>query len=283
MTLSLQSDLTIDALLKGDLHLTTPPNLFFELKKVFEDTNKSLLDAAFVIEKDPALTAKLLKIVNSAFYGFPSSIASVSRAITIVGTQEIQNLVLGAVIIDKFSAMPGVDFSMHDFWARSLKCALIARRIDAVTGARFKDEIFTCGLLHDIGQLVMFRRIPVLAREVLLMLQSQERMTLDDESKMEKAVIGFDHYETGAELCKSWKLPEIIIDSIKLHNYPDFTGPHCQIAAIIRLANYHSRLDIDHNAVISKSLGLSDQAVSMIVNDAMDQFEELFRIFYPSR
>lgn len=283
MTLSLQSDLTIEALLKGDLQLTTPPNIFFELKKVLDNPNKSLLDAAFVIEKDTALTAKLLKIVNSAFYGFPASIASVSRAITIVGSHEIQNLVLGAVIVDKFSSMPGVDFSMHDFWARSLKCALIARRIDAATGARYSEEIFTCGLLHDIGQLVLFRRIPILAREVLMLLQSQQRVSLDDESKMEKAVIGFDHYETGAELCKSWKLPELIVESIRLHNYPDYTGPHYQLATIVRLATYHSRLDVDHDAVISKSLGLSPQAVGVIVNDAMDQFEELFRIFYPVR
>ena len=121
MLTSLQSDLTIADLLKGDLQLTSPPGIYFELKKAVEDPHKSMSDVAFILEKDAALALKLLKIVNSAFYGFPSSITSVNRAVTIIGSQELQNLVLGAVVIERFSSLPGDIISMHDFWARSLK------------------------------------------------------------------------------------------------------------------------------------------------------------------
>nr|WP_305907751.1 HDOD domain-containing protein [Methylomarinum sp. Ch1-1]MDP4520529.1 HDOD domain-containing protein [Methylomarinum sp. Ch1-1] len=160
MVTSLQSDLTVSDLLKGDLQLASPPAIYFELKKVIEDPHKSMTDAAFVIEKDAALALKLLKIVNSAFYGFPSRISSVNRAVTIIGLQELQNLILGAVIIERFSDLPGDIISMHDFWARSLKCALISRELDDYLGREYCDAVFLCGLLHDIGQLVFFAAFP---------------------------------------------------------------------------------------------------------------------------
>jgi HD-like signal output (HDOD) protein len=106
----LHSGLTIADLLQGDVQLASPPNIYFELQKVSEDPNKSLADAAFIIEQDAALSLKLLKIVNSAFYGFPAQITSISRAITMIGIKELRSIVLSTVIIDKFSNLPGLFF-----------------------------------------------------------------------------------------------------------------------------------------------------------------------------
>lgn len=277
---SLQSELTVDDLLKGDLQLTSPPVIYFELQKVIENPSKSFADAAFIIEKDAALALKLMKIVNSAFYGFPSSITSVTKAITIIGVRELQSLVLGAVIIDRFSNLPGNIISMQDFWARSVKCALIAKELDANLGSKYRDAVFLSGLVHDIGQLVFFRRLPELAREVELRLQSKRDKTSSDEIMVEEDIIGFDHYQTGAALCRLWKLPEIIYESIRLHNHPDDAGSYHEIAAIARLANSYCKLEVIPDTVLVNNLGVSAGEMNQILESVSEQFDEIFRLFY---
>lgn len=274
-----QKDLTISDLLTGDLQLASPPNIFYEFKKAVDDSNKSIADAAYIIEKDAALSLKLLKIVNSAFYGFPANISSIARASSIIGITELQNLILSTVIIEKFSAMPGETLSMNDFWARSLHCALIAKELDLFLGKKYSESIFLCGLFHDIGQLVFFRRIPVLAREVELELQARQQFNLQDEVNAEESLIGFNHFETGAELCRLWNLPEIIIESIRLHNHPDDNGDYCETAALARLANHYSKSN-NNTDLINNSLGISEQDITAIIANAEAQFDEIFKLFF---
>ena len=194
---TLQNDLSIADLLRGDLQLSSPPTIYFELQKVIENPAKSLADAAFIIEKDSTLSLKLLKIVNSAFYGFPSKISSIDRAITLVGSQELQQLTLCTIVIEKFSELPGELISMAEFWARSLKCALIAQEIDSFLDKEFANSIFVCGMLHNIGQLVFFRRLPELSREISLIQQSSEYSSDNDEISLEERIIGFIRFIKG--------------------------------------------------------------------------------------
>ena len=126
----IKHDLTIPDLFKGDLKLASTPNLYFKLQETIDDPTKSLVDAAYIIEKDASLSIKLLKIVNSAFFGFPSKISSIDRAIGLIGVKELQSIVLSTAVIENFSGFPSELISMHDFWARNLRSALIAKGID---------------------------------------------------------------------------------------------------------------------------------------------------------
>ena len=278
MLANISSDLTISDLLKGNVQLTSPPNIYFALQKVVADPNKSMADAGFIIEKDPALSMRLLKIVNSAFFGFPAQIKSISRAVTVIGITELQNLVLATVIIDKFSSLPGGLPSMHDFWARSLRCALLAKELTAYCKIDAEeDSLFVCGLLHDIGQLVFYLRIPVLAREVGLLLES----TGADEIETENHIIGFNHYQVGAELARLWHLPEIIIETIAQHNNADYTGTFANAAALVRTANYLSKMNMDIGPLDSLGKNIPPDDLSNIIDKTHDQFEEIFKLFYP--
>ncbi len=283
MIVSSPSTLTITDLLRGDLQLASPPTIYFQLKKVVDDPAKTAKDAAFVIENDAALAAKLLKIVNSAFYGFPSQIGSIAKAITLIGTRELQNLVLGAVVVERFSDLPGQVFTIHDFWARNLRCALIARELDLQFGKHYTDVAFICGLLHNLGQLVFYRRIPVLAREVDLLLQSQAHLEVDDDVHIEQNVIGFDHFQVGAQLCQLWNLPEAIVESIRLHCFPDTISPFSDLAAMVRLANCLSRIENPYDAFAVSALNLSPEQISFVLDKISDEFEVIFKLFYPSR
>jgi HD-like signal output (HDOD) protein len=238
-----------------------------------------LAEAAFIIEKDASLSLKLLKIVNSAFYGFPSKVTSINQAISLIGTQELQNITLSTIVIEKFSDLPGGLMSMHDFWKRSLHCALIAQGIDRFLGKRFAQSVFICGILHNIGQLVFFRRLPELSREINLMLEAQEYILSRDEVKIEQSILGFDHYQTGAVLTQLWKLPEIITQSIRLHASLDTTGNYQEISAIIRLADYYSKLDSDNDELKNSHLGISAVSMSAIIEQSIEELDEILKAF----
>lgn len=271
----LSGQLTIADLLQGDSILTSPPNIYFELQKVIDDPLKSLTDAGRIIENDPALSMRLLKMVNSAFFGFSGEVTTINRAITLVGIKELQNLVLATVVIDKFSSMPGGLLSMHDFWASSLLCALFSKEL-----CRYKnntcdlDVMFVCGLLHDIGQLVFYRKIPVLAREVGLLVETTDINEIQAEIK----IIGFDHYQTGAELARLWKLPDIIITSMAEHNNFEYNGVFAESAAIVRAASQLVREPVEDGLLDD----ISGTDLSLIIDKVRDQFEQVFKIFYPN-
>ncbi|MCQ8130225.1 HDOD domain-containing protein [Methylomonas rivi] len=273
--------LTVADLLKGDIKLASPPIVYLALQKVVEDPAKTAKDAAAVIESDAALALRVLKIVNSAFYGFPAQISAVATAITLIGMRELQNLVLATVVIERFSDLPGQLFSVHDFWAKNLRCALIARELDARMGKNYTDTAFLCGLVHDVGQLVLYRRIPILAREVDLLVQSQLPGEID-QAGIEQQVIGFDHYEVGAELCRLWKLPPVVVDSIRLHRYPDYVGNNAKIATLIRLADHFSRVDNPYDVLTANGFDLSPEQISQVMDKTHDEFEEIFKLFFPS-
>lgn len=279
-----QPELSIPDLFKGDLQLTAPPTIYLELQKIIGDPNKSLNDAAFIIEKDAALAIRLLKIVNSAFYGFPSKISSIDRAINLIGIKELQSIILSTTAIEKFSNLPGELISMRAFWAKNIRCALIAQKIDHYLAKEYSDSIFICGILHNIGQLVFFRRIPELARETSLMVQAHEHPTDLDEIQCEIDVIGFDRFQTGAELCKLWKLPGLISESIRLHAFPNNRETYHKLASIIRIANAYSTSTTDYNNsdTAINSLGFTAFEMSEIIEKTNEEFEEIFNVFYNS-
>jgi len=275
-----QNDLSIADLFQGNLQLASPPTVYSELQAVIDDPTKFLADAAFIIEKDAALAINLLKIVNNAFYGFPAQISSISQAINLIGTKELQNIVLSTIVMERFSNIPSELMSMHDFWARNLRCALISQEIDHHLGKEYNHAVFICGLLHHIGQLVFFLRIPELTRETSLILQAMENPSDIDERKAEESVIGFNHYQAGAALTELWKLPEVITASIKLHAYPGHTGTYQKIAAIVRLADGYSHIDRDWSTIDTSSLNISTYELSEIIDKTHERFEEIFKVFY---
>lgn len=277
MLATLSSNLKISDLFRGDLQLTSPPNIYFELQRTAANPDKSITDIGFIIEQDPALSIRLLKIVNSPFFGFPGQISSIKRAITIIGVQELQNLILATVVIDKFSSLPGGLLSMHDFWARSLRCALISKELCIYSNNKDDlDSMFICGLLHDIGQLVFYRRIPVLAREIGLLVESSGI----DEIQAENNILGFNHYQTGAELARLWRLPGIIIETIDQHDHRDYAGVFAEAASIIRTANYLCKMDTANTHPNAFCNDIPADDLSSIIEKVHNQFEAVFKLFY---
>ena len=197
-------------------NLVTLPDVFVRINRLVEDPNSTMADIARVASQDPSFTIRLLRVANSSFYGFSSTIDTVQKAVSIIGTSQIRSLALTTSVASAFEGLPNTLVSMENFWRHSLYCALAARILARQAGKLDPDALFTAALLHDIGELVIFNRIPQQAKEALLLvLDSADELPI---YQAERQIMGFDHAQVGGELARQWKLPKMLEECIEYHH-----------------------------------------------------------------
>jgi putative nucleotidyltransferase with HDIG domain len=215
-----------------DIKLPEIPSLIFTLNDTIADPFSSADDIAQVISKSPGLSALLLRIVNSAFYGFPSRIDSISRAVTIIGSKEVSALAVGITTMEIFKDIPKAVFDMQAFTHHSLACGVLARILAAGGNIRNTEQLFVSGLLHDIGRMVIFKYFPQQAG-LMLSDASHGKSSLYD---MEKAVMGFRHTDIAADLFEKWKFPVALSQNVVYHHRP-LAAQDPAKAAIVHLSD----------------------------------------------
>lgn len=225
--------LPAEALVNKSLELVSPPTTYSQINDLMNSPNSSADDISAIINVDPALTARLLKIVNSPFYGFPSQINTISRAITIIGTRELTHLVLATSVINAFKGIPASLINMDEFWRHSLACAIASKLLAIHCGYRAAERFFISGLLHNIGSLVLYQAVPELAREAINSAKFGNGTIYDAE----KQVMGFDHTEVGQALVKAWRLPDSLDDVVRYHHTPSQAQEFPKEVAIIHIAD----------------------------------------------
>ena len=161
-------------------------------------------DLAEVVELDPGLTARLLRLANSPLFGHVGRIDKVSHAIVMIGEQALRDLVMATAVTSAFRGIPEEFVDMASFWDNSATCGVVARLIAGRCGMRESERMFVAGLLHGIGRLVFYSRQPARYREVLKARSQGEAAVLAEE----KRIFGFDYADLGAALMAEWKLPE---------------------------------------------------------------------------
>jgi putative nucleotidyltransferase with HDIG domain len=225
----------IAELVKGVGDLVTLPDVFIRINQLVEDPDSTLDDITKVVSQDPSFTVRLLRVANSPFYGFSSTIETVSRAVTLIGTSQIRNLALSTSVSKTIAGLPNGLVSMDNFWHHSLYCALTARILAKRLSKSDPEAVFTAGLLHDIGELVIFNRLPKQAQEVLLLvLDSADELPV---YQAERQLMGFDHAQVGGELARQWNLPPLLHDCIAFH-HDIRLAQHCpRETAVVHIAN----------------------------------------------
>jgi HD-like signal output (HDOD) protein len=210
------SRVTPEELVSRTADLVSLPDIYIRLKAVVDDPESSMADVASVVANDPALTARLLKIANSPYFGFPAKIATVARATSLLGTQQIHDLVLATTVTKAFSAIPTELVSMQDFWSNSICCGLLCRRLAQECNVLDSERLFVEGLLHDIGHLIMYQGVPEASAAALLESQQQDRPLF----QVERELIGCDYAQVGSALMRSWHFPPGLIESVHYQNEP---------------------------------------------------------------
>jgi putative nucleotidyltransferase with HDIG domain len=228
-------DLTPEELVAGIKDLVTLPEVALRIARLVDDPQSSAADIGREVSHDAALTARLLRIANSPAFGQHGKIATISRAITVLGVRQVRDLTVGLTAVRTFDGIGNNLVTMESFWRHSVMCAVAAGQI-AGRRARVRDDTsFVAGLLHDIGQLVLFSRAPAQAREALLMSVD----SADDRGLYlcEREVIGFDHGAVGVQLARNWAMPASLQECIEFHHEPERAKAHPLEVATVHVAN----------------------------------------------
>jgi len=192
------------------------PSVVFELNEVIANPLSSADHIAQVVNRSPSLTALLLKIVNSSFYGFPSKIDKVSHAVTLIGTREISGLALGISILSIFKNIPKEMIDMYSFLKHSLACGILSRIIAAQKNFGQTEQLFVSGLLHDLGRLILYLYFPNDSRNILSRARKNNKLLYEEEHNY----LGCNHAEVGKQLMEQWKLPLILENNVLYHHKP---------------------------------------------------------------
>ncbi len=276
-------------LVKSAKDLFSLPDIYFQLNRMIHDQRFSLEDIGKVIAKDPALSASLLRVVNSALYGFQSRIDTIPRAIAIVGIDDLYNLVVATCVVDRFNKIPTDLVDMTAFWMRSVHCAVVCKLLAKNSAVLHAERLFLAGLLHDIGSLVLYQKMPEQALRVLSAIGHDRRLL----AGFEQEIIGFTHTDVGRELLKLWALPESLYEVIGCYEEPEATPVHKLDAHLLNIASRLVDASEVGKAAEDALLEVSDQSLAfvrlsrgqivLIMEQAAADFFEVFEMLAPNK
>lgn len=250
-----------------------------QINSMLKDPRTSADELGEVISMDQALAAKVLKLVNSSFYGFPGKIKTLPHAIALLGFSSIRNIVLTASIIGAFSTKNKQEgLNLKDFWLHSIAVGALAKTISKTLKLSNPDEYFLSGLLHDMGKLVLQLHLTPEYLEVFVHIKESPMHILNAE----EAVLGVSHSDVGAWLARHWKLPQDIINSIEYHHKPSLSLNPIS-PSVIQLSDILARgLEIGSggdpfippcDAFVWEALSLSEVSIEEILKHSSSEIE----------
>ncbi len=208
--------MTPQDLVARNVRLVSLPEVCIQVQTLADSPHTSAADVGEVVGQDPALTTRLLKLVNSAYFGLSRKVDTVTRAVNLIGMRELRNLAFAASAAEVFSGISSEQLDMAGFWQHSVYCGLLARHLSTHCNVLHGERLFTVGLLHDVGRLLMLMKLPEETgkAEALRLTSRQEICDIEYE------LIGFTHAEVGEALLLHWNLPENLCAAVRYHHDP---------------------------------------------------------------
>jgi putative nucleotidyltransferase with HDIG domain len=204
-----------------------------EIEQAIASPQCNLATIGEAIQKDPDLTARLLRLANSPFFGFANRLSTVAEAVSLLGIQQIQDMIVASSVLEQFKGVPDNLVNKDSFWRHSLAVGLTARLLAMERRLPKPDKFFVAGLLHDVGRLVLLSQAAEWAQKVFELYQS-ERILLRDA---EKKILGYDHQQIAAELLQSWSYPSALVQAVTFHHTPDLSIAKMD-AAVVHVADH---------------------------------------------
>ncbi|HAR63478.1 MAG: HD family phosphohydrolase [Candidatus Margulisiibacteriota bacterium] len=261
--------------------LPTLPTVIGKITELMQDPKTVANDIGRAIGEDQALTAKVLKLVNSAFYGFPRRISTIAQAVVILGFSALRNIVLTASIVNLFPTdkTQKTSFDRDAFWTHSIATGIAAKVIAKKIGIKDIEKAFIGGLLHDVGKLILDQFIHQDFEKVMTYVNEKDCLFLDAEN----TILQVTHSEIGGWLGEKWKLPTDLVQIISLHHQPLYAKEETKLACVVLLADIIVRaLGIGFGGdnkipIIDESiwneLGISFIMIEKVMNEVYDEIE----------
>jgi diguanylate cyclase (GGDEF)-like protein len=274
----------VENLLKNDVRLPSPPAIAVRILEVVRREDFSFLELAQVIQTDPALTGRILRVANSSFYSLSRNVTTIETAIAVLGVNAAKNIALSFILRQAFPRPQGERFDLDRLWRRSITAAVAAQLISKAIGFK-NDETFIASLLQDIGIAALF----ALRKDQYFEVLDEKAVTGLPVAEVERRVFGFDHQEVGAELLKFWGLPESVYLPIRYHHRvdsaPDAIRPLCRVLwASDRLsAIYHGAASVKNflksKEILTKQFRLDDEGAGALIDAVAERSGELMSQF----
>ncbi|HTY20360.1 MAG TPA: GGDEF domain-containing protein [Geobacteraceae bacterium] len=274
----------IRELMAGKIRLPSPPAIAIKILDMVRRDDFSFKDLAQIIESDPALVAKILRVANSPYYNFNRRVDNIDMALSVLGTHAVKNIALSFVICSDMKASEESGFDFDLFWRRAITAAVAAELTASLVGVKSQDT-FVTALLQDIGIIVLFSSCP---EEYQLVMKENvaSKATLHE---VEKHCFGFDHQELGAELLSQWHIPESIYIPIKYHHQDNsIPNEYRTQTEIIRLADnlssiYHGGQSVDKVLKVRERLktvfGVGEEAVEELIDAVASKSIDILATF----
>lgn len=214
--------------------LPTLPVIAMEVNRMLDDYNTSIEGLSKVIEKDQAITSKLLRLVNSSFFGVRSKVSTASDAVVLLGFDAVRNIVVSISIVKSLSGnLKKSGIKITEFWQHSINVGMTSKHLSEMTKKEEPEACFTAGLLHDIGKIVMSQHFPTLFEEIV-------ESSIKEKTSFraaEKKVTQVGHDKMGGFLSEKWKLPVNLVDAVKFHHTVSPRSSNINIVKIVHTAN----------------------------------------------
>jgi putative nucleotidyltransferase with HDIG domain len=273
-----------DNLLDVLVELPSIPVIIQKLHNLLDEkSDYGVLDVASIIETDPAFTLKVLRLVNSAFYGCSRKIVSVSEAITILGFNTVHHLLLTTSLLDVFKT-PHSELDTMEFWLHSFGVGTMAKKLLHNADSGMQNEAFISGILHDIGRIILARLEPELFHEVYF--DNQKAISIEREIDH----FGIDHATLSEKLARKWNFPDSIATAVAKHHSFNEVQEHVQLSAAIYIADilcHLLRVGDSGNPYITEfypkawqALDVSLDDLDPIINSALDEIRKSQSIIY---
>lgn len=267
--------------------LISYPKAALEIQRVINDDDSTMADIVRLIELDPALAFAVIRTSNSAAFNTGIEISSITKAVSKLGQKQVGEIVTAVDAARSFNQLHNDLWNIADFWQHSISCAVLAKTLAKTLSISAPDTAFTGGLLHDIGELILFSQLP---EESTACLQTSLLPTNHEELfEIETRLLGFSHADVGGALAKDWSLPDSLIDCILHHHTPSSeVGTH-MLTKIIHVANSLSVLieldsdDIDDapaiNSKVYDELKLDTEIIQKVITAARSDIQSLSSLF----
>jgi len=281
------ADTRIDAekLLAQAENLSSLPASAHRVIEVVSDTESDASDLEEVISLDPTLTAKLLRVTNSAHYGFSDPVADIRRAIVILGFNSVRSLALSISVCDLFRSDDKIgSYSRAQLWQHSVTVGITSKMICRRTGLGESEEGFVAGMLHDTGMVVEDQY----AHDLFVQVLQATAAGKGELWQNEREILGIDHAELGSRLSAKWRFPDSIAKAIGLHHRPSQGGKGAELAHVLHIADFiacakkisHGVGDAPPPELESfKRLGLAKKDVMVIFEDLEEELGKAREFF----